>query len=109
MPTSGTVSAGTVSETEFSDSSHGDIDESIQHWTSRKNVRLGLFVAYVSNKTAVSNMSMSTHSVDWYWTTLSLTLGRTWRLVGYKRNCISQETVEYGTIQPGIFTDECVT
>ena len=76
MPTSGAASAGTVSESELSDSSHSDIDESIQHNT--KKARLGLFAAYVSKKTAVSNMSMSTLSlfVDCYWT--ALTRCRTW-------------------------------
>ena len=64
MPTS---DADTVSESELSDSSHSDIDESIQHNT--KKARLGLFAAYISKKTAVSNMSMSTLSaVDCYWT-----------------------------------------
>ena len=33
MVTSGAASAGTVSESELSDSSHNDIDESIQHNT----------------------------------------------------------------------------
>ena len=61
MPTSGAVSAGTVSESELSDSSHSDIDESIQR--STKKALLSLFVAYISNKTVVSNMSMSTRSV----------------------------------------------
>ena len=57
---SGAASAGTVSESELSDSSHSDIDESIQHNT--KKARLGLFAAYISKKTAVSNIS---RFVDW--------------------------------------------
>ena len=36
MPTSGDASAGTVSESELSDSSHSDIDESIQHRPNTK-------------------------------------------------------------------------
>ena len=87
MPTSG---AATVSESELSDSSHSDIDESIQHNT--KKARLGLFAAYISKKTAVSNMSMSTlsvrrlvlHCIDYV---SDLAVSRLLMLIYQARNC----------------------